>query len=500
MSESGNTPSERYLAKLCRRSFLSLWSFANPYTDEGRRSGKGAGQELCDLLVVFGNNVITFSDKFVRYDLSQPIEVAWSRWYRHAIAKSAQQLAGAEHWLRRYPGRVYVDRHCSTPLPVVIPRDSDIRIHRVAVAGGAYQPCQDFFGGNSLGSLMINSDIQGDQHKGSPFCVGNVAPEKGFVHVFDEFSLAAVFNEIDTISDFTSYLSRRERFLTAGKPSVLACGEEQLLAFYLKTVNDVGEHDFLIPTGKHAECGNVFFDETHWDHLRSHPQYRAKKEADGVSYIWDNLIEHFVSRGGFVDYPESATVDAQKDLERCVREMASEDRFRRRQLGEAFENLLATVGVGESRVRVVYATATCDNLYVFLVVSPQAGESYDDYRRRRISGLHGYCNVAKLQSPHSRYVIGIALEPKGSDGGSEDLIVIDTSRWTPEMESAARELQLREGLLLDTNVTRRKTSINEYPELPRTEVDPVSAARRRSDDRKTKRNLQKRSRKRNRNK
>ena len=59
----GITPSERYLSKLCRRSFLGLWSYPNLHTDDGRKAEKGVGHELCDLLVVFGNNVIIFSDK-----------------------------------------------------------------------------------------------------------------------------------------------------------------------------------------------------------------------------------------------------------------------------------------------------------------------------------------------------------------------------------------------------------------------------------------------------
>ena len=37
---------ERMLAEFCERTFLKLWSYPNPYKDDGH--------ELCDLLVVFG--------------------------------------------------------------------------------------------------------------------------------------------------------------------------------------------------------------------------------------------------------------------------------------------------------------------------------------------------------------------------------------------------------------------------------------------------------------
>lgn len=51
----GLTASEKVLADLCGKSFLSLWSYPNLY----RKSGK----ELTDLLVVFGDDVIPFADK-----------------------------------------------------------------------------------------------------------------------------------------------------------------------------------------------------------------------------------------------------------------------------------------------------------------------------------------------------------------------------------------------------------------------------------------------------
>jgi hypothetical protein len=48
----GVTDAERYLAKLCRRSFLSLWSYPGVFRDQG------GGKEVCDLLVVFDNHII----------------------------------------------------------------------------------------------------------------------------------------------------------------------------------------------------------------------------------------------------------------------------------------------------------------------------------------------------------------------------------------------------------------------------------------------------------
>ena len=58
----GVTDAERSLKRLCDRSFLSLWSHAGIYRDQGK-VGKGHGKEVCDLLVVFEDHIIIFSDK-----------------------------------------------------------------------------------------------------------------------------------------------------------------------------------------------------------------------------------------------------------------------------------------------------------------------------------------------------------------------------------------------------------------------------------------------------
>ena len=52
--QTSKTSSERYLTRLCRRSFLRLWSWPNIYRDQ-HWGGSALGKEVCDLLVVFGN-------------------------------------------------------------------------------------------------------------------------------------------------------------------------------------------------------------------------------------------------------------------------------------------------------------------------------------------------------------------------------------------------------------------------------------------------------------
>ena len=58
----GATLAEEYLGRLCGRTFLSLWSYLGVHRDKGIKNG-GDGKEVCDLLVVFDNHIIIFSDK-----------------------------------------------------------------------------------------------------------------------------------------------------------------------------------------------------------------------------------------------------------------------------------------------------------------------------------------------------------------------------------------------------------------------------------------------------
>ena len=272
---NGVTPSERYLCKLCRRSFLSSWSYPNLYTDEGRKNGKGTGEELCDLLVIFENDIILFSDKYCDFNTSNPVDVSWRRWLKKAIFKSAGQLHGAESWIRNHPDRIYLDKWCSKKFPFTIPDNSLVRVHLVAVAHGTHDACKAYFGGKSLGSLIIDTGIKSvEQHK-LPFHIGNITPSKNYVHVFDDLTLDAVLLELDTISDFISYLLKREAFLNQDNKEIIAAGEEQLLAIYLTKLNDKGEHDFVLPGG---DFDSLWVDEGFWEGMVSNPQYVAKKK------------------------------------------------------------------------------------------------------------------------------------------------------------------------------------------------------------------------------
>src|SRR5690606_13479927 len=117
------------------------------------------------------------------------------------------------------------------------------------------------------------------------FTVGDIDPSKPFVHVLDEASLDLVMRELDTIDDFVRYLAAKETFVRS-RQLVSAAGEEELLAYYLQRTDETGRHGFIFD----GNPTHVIIDEL-WQDLIRRPEYRAKKKADEISYVWDKMIE-----------------------------------------------------------------------------------------------------------------------------------------------------------------------------------------------------------------
>lgn len=458
----GVTDAERTLKKVCDKTFLSLWSHAGIYRDQGK-SGSGDGKEVCDLLVVFENHIIIFSDKDCEFPRTANPILDWSRWFRRAIEASAKQLWGAERWIRQYPNRLFFDRTCTRPFPIELPPLDRAKFHRIVVAHDSGERCRAELGGS--GSLVLMPDIIGKAHydtnTGSvlPFVVGQIDPSKGLIHVFDDTSLEIIMSARDTIADFVHYLSKKEALIESGKLGS-AAGEEDLLAFYLKDINDNDEHDFILP----KDCDKIVINEGHWERFLRSPERAAQVQADEVSYLWDHLIEKFTHH--FLNGTSPVcSHPTYKDQEKLFRLFARESRFRRRILSQSLLEAAAKGDLADRFVRVGQPTQPGDPYYVFLTLKSTLKhfKSYESYREIRLGLLECMCRVLKAKYTDATDIVGIATEPMGgpNDGRSEDAIYFDAREWTEEMQAAALHLQKKLGLL--TNVTESRRSYTEYP-------------------------------------
>jgi hypothetical protein len=429
----GTTDSERALARLARKAFLSLWSYPNVYSDEGKSGGKGDGKELVDLLVVFGTDVLLFSDKHCAFQSDVDIKVAWPRWYKRAIEKSARQLAGAESFLRRFPDRVFVDKSCQTTLPVALPDPNLARYFLIAVTRGGHEAAVRHFGGGSSGSLMLNSMLEGDAHYGHPFEVGFPLKGRRFVHVLDEVTVDSLLEELDTVPDLVDYLACKERYFGANSVFMHVAGEEELLAQYMCTMES-GRHALpKAPPG----AGAVTLLEGDWRFYRSSLQRAAKREADQGSYMWDALIEYqvsFVRAGTAIGLPE--TPPETVDHERILRALAAEPRLARRELASQFRFALSRGEPGKKFARMTLSGDNMSRAYVFLTAPKPPDVDYQAYRDMRSAALLAYCHGIKVRFPDVTEAIGIASEPFSETVASQDFLYVNlTEEMSPE-ESA----------------------------------------------------------------
>jgi len=439
---SGLTPSEQILADLCEHSFLDIWSFPNLANDSGL-SKNGTGKELCDLLVVFGNDIIIFSDKSCAYPHTGSPRLDWQRWYRRSIADSAKQIRGAERWIRTYPDRIYLDRSCKQKIPLALPEASAMHIHRICIGLGANERLQQATGARSL---AISPTVDGDAET---FAVGRVTNSETWIHVLDEQSLYTLLRELSTVSDFVEYLRAKEDLIQSDH-LLRAESESDLLAYFLWH-----GRNFASPSAQ------LLIDGSLWDRFTSNPHYQTRQEEDEISYFWDGLITYFNKQ--YVNEQLEIGNDIEVgDYEPSIRIMAGESRFDRRVLSKAI--LERAERAKDSYIGSILQSRRPEIGYVLLIGPGSSKEEHAEYRKHRSAQLVLRCHVAKFVQPQWQHIVGIALDARGVKGSSEDLVFMDVSNWGSEEFSRAEKMQQDLGYFLPGKRLETRVQETEYPQ------------------------------------
>jgi hypothetical protein len=437
----GLTPSEKLLAELCDKSFLKLWTYPNLF--------KKPGKELTDLLVVFGNEVIIFSDKSCGYPDTGDLDLDWKRWYRKSIADSAHQIAQAERWIRTCPDRVFLDVKCTAKLPIDLPDASEIRVHRICVALGALDRAEAETGTRAL---KIEPAVLNDAVR---FTVGTTDKAAGWVHVFDDASLTTILSELSTITDFIHYLDNKATLMRTGNFK-FAGAETDILAYYLWNGR-------TFP----AEEGDYRLEPDLWSRVESSEQFLAAREENKVGQFWDGLIEYI--NGHYLN----ETLEFGNDLdmsehERVVRILAGETRFFRRVLSKA---ILERAEIARQQaISTLLPSEQDDVSYVLYIGRGDQEGDHAAYRANRAKELQLRCVAAKAVNPQRRFIVGMAMDARGVNGSSEDFVCLDTAGWTAEEIQNAQKLRAELGYFKKGSAIMSRLSEDEYPGS-RTAVD-----------------------------
>lgn len=392
---------ENFVSEIGYKTFLSLWSFPNPL-------GKNS-KELCDFLVICDPYIIIFSVKHIQIKESGNEEVDILRWKKRAIEDSAKQLYGAETFIRSVNKITLKDRTTE----VLLPEKSQRIIFRISVSIG----------------------------RGTKFPLHQENFGKGFVHVFDEKSIFTILKELDTITDFTNYLTKKEKYISSCVPIISK--EEDLLGYYILNNKTFPEN-----------INVTFFEDDIWDGLNKNEYYIKRKEADVISYIWDFIIENFYNT--FPVAPHS-NIKNRTELESAFRIMVKEDRLSRRSLSFYFDEFINIKREdNQFAVRLIKSNSNTKVAYLFLAGAIEK-------REERREALELRCFVARSLHKECTTVIGIATEPYVPNTGySFDFYSIEIQEWDDELDKEAKAIQEEYGYF--KNLVYQHRQVDEYSE------------------------------------
>jgi len=426
----GVTQTENLLTQLCENTFLKLWSYPNPF--------KADGDEMCDLIAVFGNEVFLFFDRkntaLEEAEVDADYMVKWGRWKRKTVDRQLKTAHGAERYLRN-KGIIFLDPKLEQQLPVPLP-DKNLIVHKIIVAHGAGDACKNFSEENISGSLAIAYGSSIPANALPPFFIS--LDRENPVHVFDSANLHILMGELDTVADLSAYLTAKDDAIRRYK-GLSYCAEEDLLAMFFLNFDESKNQHFIGVDKEDVDFLHI--GEGEWEGFKQKEEYVQKKEKDRISYLWDHYIQktsnHALDGTLLGD-------NAMVFKKSAIHEMAREPRFFRRFLAEhimkAADAFPDPAGKGIMRQITYLPSFSPDKGYVFLQLIDPEEMGTDVYRERRRNLLGIACGAAKNKFPELKTVVGIATEPPKFFGTlSEDFLLLDCTNWTDKEKKMYEE-------------------------------------------------------------
>lgn len=236
-------------------------------------------------------------------------------------------------------------------------------------------------------------------------------------------------SELDTVFDFSAYLTAKVGAIQKYK-GLSYCAEEDLLAHYYLNFDDSTNQHFIGVKEKKVDFLHIA--EGDWSEFVKREEYIRKKEKDRTSYVWDRLIQKTSEHALNGTLMGNRTAFFEKS---AIHAMAKEPRFFRRFLAEKITAAVCSfpnpTSDGIMRQLTYLPSFFPGTGYVFVQWFAPSREGAENYREIRQNMLAIACGAAKNRFPELRTVIGIATEPpRLCQYSSEDFICMDCSDWS----------------------------------------------------------------------
>jgi len=379
---------EKAVQNLAERTFLTDWCYPNPKLPNGK--------ELCDLLVVFDSMAIIWEIKDLKLGKN-------GKYKKSEVEENLRHLAGARRQLF----------DLRTPIELKNPRRG-----------------KELFDPSQITETYLVSVLVGEDEE--EYCRIYEEIKNRPAHVFNRTFTQIILRELDSISDFCEYLRKKEALMATDRKLFISGGEEELLAFYLKNA-----HSFETI----QEANVAFFDGTLWEHLQNLPEYKAKKKADEISYVWDSIIDR--------------AHEGSSQYEIIARELARTNRFERRCLSKAFYEAQLRAHKDETHNLYRRYVAGEEVTYCFLFMDEP------EPRHKRIRDLKAMVILARGLFPNNKKVVGIATGKKMRSECSYDFWFLEKPNWTDDDRKILEDV--REKFAILKNPVLVKYNEEEYP-------------------------------------
>ena len=290
--DSVTTKSEKNIIDIIRNSFCNYWTISNPY--------KVKGEELCDALVIFKNNIFIFSDKernSSEKEFSSDWEIIQKKWrnFYKSLRHSKNQLKEAKDWILSNPREIYFDNMCEDKIPIYLQIDENTKFFLITTVSN-WKDVANFYLKND-GFLKINtSSKRSPEHK--TLILNNIYDNltNNFYHMIDDTFFEILLKEIDTIPDLIKYLIEKEDFFINSHKNninIESNSELLLLGQYLLGLQTSHKDKNFFLNDSYKSNLNYLLADDNYKLAKTTIEEIQYEQRKNTSFLIDNLITNF---------------------------------------------------------------------------------------------------------------------------------------------------------------------------------------------------------------